>query len=56
MGDPTARRNYEYDQNELIVSIPYRMIPSMMDALEHSTAGKGKPAEWFAQRTQRRER
>jgi uncharacterized protein (DUF169 family) len=56
MGDPTARRHYEYDQNELIVSIPYRMIPSMMDALEHSTAGKGKPAELFAQRAQRRER
>jgi len=55
MGDPTARRTQKYDQNELIVSIPYRMIPGMMEAVEYSTAGKGKPAKWFEQRTHRRE-
>ncbi|MFX0086130.1 MAG: DUF169 domain-containing protein [Candidatus Hodarchaeota archaeon] len=54
MGDPTARRIHKYDPNELIVSIPYRMIPAMIDAIEYSTAGKGKPAKWFEQRRQRR--
>jgi len=47
MGDPTARRHHGYDDNELIVSIPYRMMPNIMEAMEHSTAGKGKMAEWF---------
>lgn len=48
MGDPTARRHHKYDSNELIVSIPYRMIPNIMEALQYSTAGKGKMAPWFA--------
>ncbi|MHA1324233.1 MAG: DUF169 domain-containing protein [Candidatus Helarchaeota archaeon] len=47
MGDPTARRHYGYNPNELIVSVPFRMIPLMCDALELSTAGRGKPAPWF---------
>ncbi|UCE05395.1 MAG: DUF169 domain-containing protein [bacterium] len=47
MGDPTARRHYRYDPNELLVSIPYRMVPLMIEAMEYSTAGKGKPAAWF---------
>ncbi len=55
MGDPTARRVHKYNPNELIVSIPYRMIPSMMEAIEYSTAGKGKPASWFEQRIHRKE-
>ena len=55
MGDPTARRVHKYNPNELIVSIPYRMIPAMMEAMEYSTAGKGKPAQWFEQRTHREE-
>ena len=49
MGDPTARRHYGYDPNELIVSFPYRMVPLIVDAMEYSTAGKGKPAPWFEQ-------
>lgn len=53
MGDPSARRSHNYDPNELIVSIPYRMIPAMIEAMEFSTAGKGKPAKWFAQRINR---
>ncbi len=53
MGDPSARRSHNYDPNELIVSVPYRMIPSMVEAMEFSTAGKGKSAQWFAQRTYR---
>ncbi|NVM02188.1 MAG: DUF169 domain-containing protein [Candidatus Helarchaeota archaeon] len=48
MGDPTARRHHGYDPNELLVSIPYRMIPNIMEALQFSTAGKGKMAPWFA--------
>ena len=48
MGDPTARRHHKYDQNEMIVSVPYRMIPNMIEAMEHSTAGKGEMAPWFA--------
>lgn len=55
MGDPTARRNYNYHVNELIVSIPYRMVPAMIEAMEFSTAGKGKPAQWFKQRSYRKE-
>lgn len=55
MGDPSARRTQKYDPNELIVSIPYRMIPGMMEAIEFSTAGKGKPAKSFELRTHRRE-
>lgn len=55
MGDPTAHCTHKYDPNELIVSIPYRMIPGMMEAIEYSTAGKGKPAKWFEQGTDRRE-
>ena len=47
MGDPTARRHYGYDPNDLIVSIPYRMLPQMIEAMEYSTAGRGKPAPWF---------
>lgn len=47
MGDPTARRHYGYDPNDLIVSVPYRMIPQMRDALDYSTAGRGSPAPWF---------
>ena len=47
MGDPTARRNYKYDPNELFVSIPYRMVSSIIEAMEHSTAGKGKTEKWF---------
>ena len=42
MGDPTARRNHGFDDNELLVSIPYRMIPNILEAMEYSTAGKGK--------------
>ena len=53
MGDPTARRSNDYDVNELIVSVPYRMIPSMMEAMEYSTAGKGKPAKWFEEQSHR---
>jgi uncharacterized protein (DUF169 family) len=49
MGDPTARRHYGYDPNELLVTIPYRMVASIADAMEYSTAGKGKPAAWFEQ-------
>ena len=49
MGDPTARRHYRYDPNELIVSFPYRMLALIVDAMEYSTAGKGKPAPWFEQ-------
>lgn len=55
MGDPTARLNRNYNVNELFVSIPYRMVPAMMDAIEYSTAGKAKPARWFQQRTHREE-
>ena len=51
MGDPSARRSHQYDPTELIVSVPYRMIPSMIEAMEHSSAGKGKPDIWFEQRT-----
>ena len=47
VGDPTARRHHGYDDNELLVSIPYRMIPNIMEAMEYSTAGKGKMAPWF---------
>ncbi len=47
MGDLTARRGHKYDVNELIVSIPHRMVPAMMDAMEYSTAGKGEPVSWF---------
>ena len=47
MGDPTARRHYGYDPNELIVTIPYRMVSPVIEAMEYSTAGKGKPAPWF---------
>jgi uncharacterized protein (DUF169 family) len=47
MGDPTARRHYGYDPNDLIVSAPYRMIPLMREALELSTAGAAKAAAWF---------
>ncbi len=54
MGDPTARRVHQYNPNDLIVSIPYRMIPAMMEAIEYSTAGKGKPAKSFEERRQRR--
>ena len=52
MGDPTARRHHGYDPCELIVSVPYRMIPPILDAMEHSTAGKGKPAAWFERSTE----
>ncbi len=51
MGDPTARRQHGYDPNELLVSIPYRMVPNMIEAMEHSTAGKGKSAPWFERAT-----
>ncbi|MHA1357107.1 MAG: DUF169 domain-containing protein [Candidatus Helarchaeota archaeon] len=47
MGDPTARRHYAYNPNELLVSIPYRIIATIIDAMEHSTAGKAKSASWF---------
>lgn len=47
MGDTTARRQYAYDPNDLIVSIPYRMIPQMIEAMEYSTAGRGKSEPWF---------
>jgi len=47
MGDTTARRHYGYDPNDAIVSIPYRMIPQMIEAIEHSTAGRGKSEPWF---------
>ena len=47
VGDPTARRHHGYDDNELLVSIPYRMMANIMVAMEHSTAGKGKMAPWF---------
>ena len=47
MGDPTARRHYGYDPSELLVSIPSRMVPLIIEAMDHSTAGKGKPADWF---------
>jgi uncharacterized protein (DUF169 family) len=53
MGDPSARRTRKFDPNELIVSVPFRMIPGMMEAIEYSTAGKGKPAKWFEERTHR---
>lgn len=52
MGDPTARRHHKYDPNELIVSIPYRMIPNIMEALQFSTAGRGEMAPWFARVTE----
>ena len=55
MGDPSARRTHKYDQNKLIVSVPYRMIPAMVEAMEFSTAGKGKHAQWFEQRTHRKD-
>ncbi|NVM27766.1 MAG: DUF169 domain-containing protein [Candidatus Helarchaeota archaeon] len=55
MGDPTARRHHEYDPNELIVSIPYRMVPPIIEAMEYSTAGKGKPAPWFERAAQQKE-
>ncbi len=51
-GDPTARRHYGYDPSEIIVSVPYRMIPLMIEAIQHSTAGKGKPAPWFERAAQ----
>ena len=55
MGDPTARKHHKYDPNELIVSIPYRMIPNIMEALQFSTAGKGEMAPWFTRVTEDRE-
>jgi uncharacterized protein (DUF169 family) len=50
MGDPTARRSQNVNENELYVSIPYRMFPGILDAMEKSTAGKGEPASWFGRR------
>ena len=47
MGDPTARRNQNVNENELYVSIPYRMFPGILDALTKSTAGNAEPAPWF---------
>ena len=55
MGDPTARLHHNYNVNELIVSIPYRMVPAIIEAIKYSTAGKAKPAKWFQQRTKREE-
>lgn len=48
-GDPSARELANYYPSDLIVSIPYENLESIVEAMDYSTAGTGERSEEFKQ-------
>jgi uncharacterized protein (DUF169 family) len=53
LGDTSARRMENWDPTLLIVSIPWRKLDDILEAMDFSTAGTAESAEFFQKMTEK---